>query len=257
MSSFEAIEKGRKKNRYVYYEFPRMSRAFPDSWDPTAPWCTYWITGETGVSRKQMFNEATEARSTLTLPGKERWRAISDALYAVRGVDSGMVSAFGRMVTVDHPKEIEYNLKLAIYGGANINDALLISDIRECRNSRQVEKVFKILTAQVYVAAVNGAFAKLFNVGEQALVNPANDFTKVNVQICELLTNYHNVIMYGGHKHHALDFPEGELGFRPAVTLYDLGVEIQNNLHNQTPDAVCKLLEQRIVKILDTFTKRS
>ena len=243
MSTYARIEQRRAERQYVYYEFFRMSPEFDNAWRPTAAWCKYWITANNGVSRRQIFDEALIARDQYR---SNNWQNIEMALNRIPGISKTTINHFKKLVSVNVRDDI--NCKLALYAGANIYDAALLEDISKCRSEADLSPILQRLSGQVYSAALNGAFAKLYTVVNLAIVNPPVDYTCVNKDIEDRITSYYNALMFGGKNSGCVDIPENPNGFTLPSEIYKVALEIEKQRD---------LPPHEIIKILDTSLKKT
>ena len=252
MNTYSEIELYRTTKRaYVNYQYYRISASCPDAFNPFSPWCIYWVSGENGVSKKSVFEETLVKRDKYKSP--EYFKRICDAIYKAGAFEKYAVH-FDRLTTTSYPYEIELNLKLAIYGGADINVENLVSDLEKCRNKRDVFKVFELLSAQVYAASVNGAFVKLFTEAENSLAGTAYDISKINLKVHSLICSYYSTVINGAQNRYPLRFPAGELDFKFAKEIYEIGHNL-SKIKDATEDYVCSFLERHLSAVLDANSK--
>ncbi|MBQ2864327.1 MAG: hypothetical protein IJE91_02540 [Clostridia bacterium] len=231
----------------VNYQYYRMSPAFGNNWDPTAPWCKYWITGETGVSRRDLFEEGIVSHDQYK---SNNWQSLEIEFNNLPFPVSKTTREYFRSISTINVRD-NLNCKLAIYAGAHIDFEALRKKIRSCKSDNELSAVLGLLTQQVNVAAIHGAFAKLYNVVNEISNNPARDFTQVNQVNEDLLTNYYNVLMFGGKNSGPLDIPDTPQTFELPKLLYDKAVELEKSKKGLTPAQIRAELEPVLKKLIN------
>ena len=249
MSTYTRAEQKRSQNQYVYYSFYQMDSRLPNAWSPEYPWCKYWITAKSGISRRDLFNAAIEQHDIYK---SNNFAQIEAALKTIPGVDASTIERFKALTTINVRGDM--NCKLALYGGAHINFDLLLKHIKACKNKTDVTTILGELSTQVYTAALNGAFTKLYNVANSISINPASDPSEVDQTIEKQITDLYNSLVFGTKRYPALEFPEGPTGFDLPQRIYQLALENENE-KNWTPAKILKDLIAKEAKIINTTEK--
>ncbi len=252
MGTYIRAEQRRAERQYVYYEYFRISNTLANGWDPTAPWCKYWITGENGVSRRDIFNEAIVDHDQYK---SNNWQSLEIAFNNLHFPVSKQTREYFRSIATINVRD-NLNCKLAIYAGAHINFPAISQDISRCKNDNELSDVLRRLNEQVNVAAINGAFAKLYNVVNEISKNPATDFTQINQETEALLTNYYNALMFGTKTSPALNIPEEPVNFDLPKLLYEKALDLEKTKRGLTPAQIKAELEPILKKLINATKEK-
>lgn len=247
MSTYLAAEQGRMHNQYLYYSFFKMGSELPNTWNNEYPWCKYWITANNGVSRRQLFNEAIKDHDMYQ---SDNFARLEAALKKIPGMTPQTIEHFKALTTINSRDDI--NCKLALYGGAHIHFDQLITDVSSCKDTAAVSKVLEKLSAQVYTAALNGAFSKLYNVVNTMNVNRANDPMDVDKKVESAVTNFYNSLVFGTKRQKPLEFPDGPYGFALPQQIYNLALKYENAKDWSSTEIINKLINTELKAVINS-----
>ena len=157
LKSFYDIECERAQKQYLYYEYFRMSKLYPNTWSCECPWCRYFIMGPRGISCQDIFDEAIRDHDFDT---GTVFPPIEQALRDIPGISQGFIDTFKKAVTTH--ENIVTNMKAAIYSCARVNTYQIVEDLRACASESQATEILKGVLRQMRSAAMNGIYKKIF-----------------------------------------------------------------------------------------------
>ena len=175
LKSFYEIECERAQKQYLYYEYFRMSKLYPNTWSCECPWCRYFIMGPRGISCRDIFDEAIRDHDFDT---GTVFPPIEQALRDIPGISQGFIDTFKKAVTVWRADYVS-NIKLAIFSGARVNSYQIVEDLRACANESQATEIFKGVLRQMRAAAMNGIYKKIFSLTELMWWDQEEDRKKI------------------------------------------------------------------------------
>lgn len=264
MSTYLEIEQGRVQRQYVYYEFYKMDPKFPNAWSTEYPWCKYWVSAKNGVSRRSLFEDSIRDHDMYRdselydSKGVKKTKNYNDVMAALdKKFEEFNVSPSKRTATYEHFRKVtsintkDLTCKLAIYGGARVYMNQIIDDINASKSEKEIGDVLNKITEQLNVAALNGAFAKVYNVvntlGKNAALPELAD-----KKLEKLITDMYNNVVYGDRSQKPIDIPKDpEVSFVLPRQIYEYAVKFENE-HGKTPNEI----EKHFIENLRTLVNK-
>lgn len=253
MANYKEIEKLRTTTRhYVKYDYNKIDKAYLDTFgfNPSMRYCRYLITGNNSqvkkydVIKNNFLTHDYKLKNIYIKDFKRIEDKLKDNLYpkstyqvSIKKYYEAVLSHFVNITTINNNKE-NLAVKNMLFCCASIDFDAVIKDLdKACQDEKEMIKVLKSLYYEVNAAALNGIFARLFMITNNAGKNKG-DITKADPFIEQLITNLYNKTMFGDANNKPLQIPTYPQTDFPLLTFLNNRLDATKYLRNLSSDEI-------------------
>lgn len=257
MATYAEIENLRKRKHYLQYDYYKFGKEYKDEFNISLNATKYPIQSiETGVRKGIVIDQniANSVYSKLDFVPQPSFKTVETILQQNK-MPKNVIDYFKAIMTIGNGIDDDI-CKNVMASFSTFNYQAILNDLGPaCRDKAKMSEMLQTLTAEANAAAVNGLFAKLFQVVRDSGARSQGDFRKVDPEIEKRLVNLYNKTMYGDKHTKPLDIPNDPSKIFSIVKILSKQLRVAVNSRNlsdqQLVNEIIKPFETSINKALN------